>query len=98
MHEFIFLGARQHRVLGTGTSLDTLDSYAITPRCRFDQKEQDSLATAFSLPLNQRGHLDFFEHLDLSSVCEDFLFVHAGVRPGISLDQQSEERPSWDPR
>jgi len=71
--------------------LDTLLSYGITPRGRFDQKEQESLATAFSLALNQHGHLDFFDHLNLSLVCEDFLFVHAGVRPGISLDQQSEK-------
>src|ERR1700730_13738161 len=46
---------------------------------------------ALSLALNERGHLEFLSHLEISFVCEDFLFVHAGVRPSIPLDQQNEE-------
>jgi calcineurin-like phosphoesterase family protein len=75
--------------------LHTLRSYGITPRSHFDPKEQEFLATALSLALNQNGHLDFLDHLKASFVCEDFLFVHAGVRPGIPLDQQSEEDLLW---
>ena len=71
--------------------LDTLHSYGINPRSHLDQKEQESLAATLSLALDQHGHLDFLNHLKVSFVCEDFLFVHAGVRPGVSLDQQSEE-------
>ena len=71
--------------------LDTLRSYGITPKSHFDQKEQELLATALSLELSKRGHLEFFDRLEMSFVCEDFLFVHAGVRPGIPLDQQREE-------
>jgi serine/threonine protein phosphatase 1 len=71
--------------------LDTLRSYGLTPRSHLDPKEQEFLATALSLALNERGHLEFLGHLEISFVCEDFLFVHAGVRPSIPLDQQNEE-------
>jgi len=75
--------------------LDTLHSYEITPRSHFDPKEQEYLATALSLALHKRGHLEFLDQLKISFLCEDFFFVHAGVRPGIPLDQQSEEDLLW---
>jgi serine/threonine protein phosphatase 1 len=75
--------------------LETLQSYGITPRSHFDPKEQESLATALNLVLNKHGHLEFLDGLKISFVCEDFFFVHAGVRPGIPLDQQSEEDLLW---
>jgi serine/threonine protein phosphatase 1 len=75
--------------------LDTLRSYGINPRNHFDPKEQGFLAAALRLALDKRGHLEFFDHLKTSFLCEDFFFVHAGVRPGIPLDQQSEEDLLW---
>src|SRR5215475_10459305 len=75
--------------------LDTLRSYGINPRSHFDPKEQGFLAAALHLALDKRGHLEFFDHLKISFLCEDFFFVHAGVRPGIPLDQQSEEDLLW---
>jgi len=38
-----------------------------------------------------REHVEFLEQLELSFETGDYLFVHAGVRPGIPLDQQSVE-------
>jgi serine/threonine protein phosphatase 1 len=75
--------------------LETLQSYGLTPGSHFDPKEQESVASALSLALNRHGHREFFDHLKISFVCEDFYFVHAGVRPGIPLDQQSEEDLLW---
>jgi serine/threonine protein phosphatase 1 len=75
--------------------LETLQSYGLAPRSHFDLKEQESVASALSLALNRHGHREFFDHLKISFVCEDFYFVHAGVRPGIPLDQQSEEDLLW---
>jgi serine/threonine protein phosphatase 1 len=40
-------------------------------------------------------HRLFFERLNLSFTCGDFLFVHAGVRPGIPLQKQSERDLLW---
>ena len=75
--------------------LDTLRSYGITPRSYFDPQEQECLSAALGHALNKRGHLEFFNGLKTSFVCDDFLFVHAGVRPGVALDQQREEDLLW---
>jgi len=75
--------------------LDTLRSYGITPRSHWDPKEQESLATALRLAMSKCGHLEFLDHLKNSFLCEDFLFVHAGIRPGVALDRQSEEDLLW---
>jgi serine/threonine protein phosphatase 1 len=75
--------------------LETLQSYGLTPKSHLDLKEQDFVASTLSLALNRLGHREFFDHLQISFVCEDFYFVHAGVRPGIPLDQQSEEDLLW---
>jgi serine/threonine protein phosphatase 1 len=71
--------------------LDTVRSYGIIPRSHFDQEEQQSIAASLSVELRGLGHLEFFNRLEMSFVCDDFFFVHAGVRPSIPLDQQSEE-------
>jgi serine/threonine protein phosphatase 1 len=75
--------------------LDTLRSYGLIPGNHFDPKEQEYLATALRLSLDKTGHLQFLDQLQTSFVCEDFFFVHAGVRPGMPLDQQSEEDLLW---
>jgi serine/threonine protein phosphatase 1 len=75
--------------------LDTLRSYGITPGGHFDQKEEKLLASTLSFELNKHGHLKFLDQLKISFVCEDFFFVHAGVRPSIPLDQQHEEDLLW---
>lgn len=40
-------------------------------------------------------HLEFFSTLDLKHEAGDYLFVHAGVRPGRPLDQQSPRDLMW---
>jgi serine/threonine protein phosphatase 1 len=76
-------------------ALDTLRSYGLSPENHFDPKEQEYLAAALRLALDKAGHLQFLDALQISFVCGDFFFVHAGVRPGIPLDQQSEEDLLW---
>lgn len=41
------------------------------------------------------AHLDFLRALKLTHVEGDYLFVHAGVRPGRPLDKQVEEDLIW---
>jgi serine/threonine protein phosphatase 1 len=41
------------------------------------------------------SHLRFYDSLELSRRLGDYLFVHAGVRPGAPLDAQSEEDLLW---
>ena len=40
-------------------------------------------------------HLDFLDGLPLWHQTDDLLFVHAGLRPGIPLDQQDPEDLIW---
>lgn len=75
--------------------LDTLRSYGLSPGNHLDPEEQESLAAALRLALGETGHLQFLDRLQTSFVCDDFFFVHAGVRPGIALDRQSEEDLLW---
>lgn len=69
---------------------DTLLSYGVMPP-RFENdttiaKARDEFAE--KLPPE---HLNFINGLNYSHTEGDYLFVHAGVRPGIALDQQSPE-------
>jgi serine/threonine protein phosphatase 1 len=40
-------------------------------------------------------HLEFYESLKLSHAEGDYLFVHAGVKPGVPLDRQQEKDVLW---
>ncbi len=40
-------------------------------------------------------HLSFLRELAFSHVEGDYMFVHAGVRPGVALDQQNETDLMW---
>ena len=40
-------------------------------------------------------HLHFYQNLDLYFEASDYIFVHAGLRDGIDLDQQLEEDLLW---
>jgi serine/threonine protein phosphatase 1 len=40
-------------------------------------------------------HLRFYQSLKFSYRAGDYFFVHAGVRPGIALDDQTEEDMIW---
>lgn len=41
------------------------------------------------------AHLSFLARLPLTYTIGDYLFVHAGVRPGVALDRQSAEDLLW---
>ena len=74
--------------------LQTLMSYGIQPTLNPDASEQADLINALSSVIG-RDHLNFLRGLKPSYVCGDFFFVHAGVRPGIPLDEQQETDLLW---
>jgi serine/threonine protein phosphatase 1 len=40
-------------------------------------------------------HVEFFESFDDSCRFGDYLFVHAGIRPGVEIDQQRQSDLRW---
>jgi serine/threonine protein phosphatase 1 len=74
---------------------ETLVSYGIQPprtRTSLDDWMRASDELKQVLP---HSHLHFLSNLDLSVRIGDYVFVHAGVRPGVPLDQQSEYDMLW---
>lgn len=75
-------------------ALHTLASYGVSARSGADAlsplKLQHSLRRAFP-----RTHTLFLQCLRNSFACGDFLFVHAGIRPGIPITQQNPEDLFW---
>ncbi len=54
----------------------------------------ETVRSAFRAALPQ-SHREFFEGLKMIHVEGDYLFVHAGIRPGVPLDEQDEEDLLW---
>jgi serine/threonine protein phosphatase 1 len=74
--------------------LETLMSYGLTPSFNADTVTQAKLAAALDQAMPQ-SHRRFLDDLKSSFTFGDFYFVHAGVRPGISLAKQREEDLLW---
>jgi calcineurin-like phosphoesterase family protein len=74
--------------------LPTLMAYGLQPSLDPDAEEQFELIRnlAMRMPDTHRG---FLERLLPSFACGDFFFVHAGVRPGIPLKEQTEADMLW---
>ena len=69
-------------------------SYGITPSINAGMVDQARLAAAFDEAMPE-SHRRFLRDLNLSFTYGDFLFVHAGIRPGIPLAKQKEQDLLW---
>jgi serine/threonine protein phosphatase 1 len=74
--------------------LETLISYGLNPSLNPGETERRNLATALAGVLPE-SHRQFLGALKPFYACGDFLFVHAGVKPGVPLAQQKEEDLLW---
>ncbi|MHA1165909.1 MAG: metallophosphoesterase family protein [Alphaproteobacteria bacterium] len=73
----------------------TLASYGV--RVPDDYESPDAAnhcRNAFAAALPKR-HLKFLNTLDLHFSCGDYLFVHAGLRPGVKLKKQDPKDLVW---
>jgi serine/threonine protein phosphatase 1 len=72
----------------------TLYSYGVDWRVHTQADDLESLRLAFraAVPAN---HLKFLRSLSLSHAEGDYVFVHAGIRPGRELAQQDAEDLIW---
>ncbi len=74
---------------------DTLLSYGVeAPRRRTDTAGWMQAREAL-LGAAPQTHVDFLRALQLSVTIGDYMFVHAGVRPGVPLDEQEERDLLW---
>lgn len=74
--------------------INTLLSYGVKISGRPDPISARYAAMAFREAMPD-SHRHFIESLTLSFTCGDFFFAHAGVRPGIPLDKQSQNDLLW---
>jgi serine/threonine protein phosphatase 1 len=96
-HEEMFLlalrgdpyGLNHFRRLGR----ETLQSYGVDGKI-IDEGDGDELFKAMS-GLVPRAHRDFMSGLPSSAVIGDYLFVHAGIRPGVPLEEQAGRDLRW---
>lgn len=73
----------------------TMVSYGVKPP---DPANDENEVTRARKELAQKlppAHLDFLAKLEPYRVEGDYLFVHAGIRPGVPLDEQREEDLLW---
>ncbi len=75
--------------------VETLNSYGVgtpTPRSSIAalEKARDELEEAVP-----EEHLDFLDELELSTSIGDYFFAHAGVRPGVALEEQDRSDLLW---
>lgn len=73
--------------------LQTLASYGLS-QGTLDETGCDVTRRSLRLAL-PRTHQLFLECLRNTFCCGDFLFVHAGIRPGVPLDQQALHDLIW---
>jgi serine/threonine protein phosphatase 1 len=72
----------------------TLLSYGVMPTRDDDPESQQKVSIALREAMPD-SHRRFIGGLVLSFTCGDFFFVHAGVRPGIPLQRQSQRDLLW---
>ncbi len=70
---------------------ETLRSYGVE---RIWSREENDLAAELAERM-PHAHRDFLESLELYCTLDDYLFVHAGVRPGVALEDQSARDLLW---
>ncbi len=73
----------------------TLASYGVRVPDNYDSPNAATQCRdAFAAALPKR-HLKFLQRLDLHYSCGDYLFVHAGLRPGVKLEDQEPTDLVW---
>lgn len=74
--------------------LNTLLSYGVTPSETENPPELEMAIGELRRALPE-SHLRFLGGLAISFACGDFFFAHAGVRPGVPLELQSQRDLLW---
>ena len=73
----------------------TLLSYGVRVELRADDPERVDEVRQKLAKLMPERHVVFLDNLELKFELGDYIFVHAGLRPGVALERQSEEDLIW---
>jgi len=72
---------------------ECLQSYGVDPNKLAGMTDEEALAVVRkAIP---KKHVEFLETFDDSCRFGDYLFVHAGIRPGVEVDQQRQSDLRW---
>ncbi|MBS1302369.1 metallophosphoesterase [Loktanella sp. SALINAS62] len=89
---------QSYGIVPTGPAVFDLDENGLEI-LRYQPTEQGDLTLAELVAAAQsavpQAHLDFLSGNPLMHRADDLLFVHAGIRPGVPLDQQVENDLIW---
>jgi serine/threonine protein phosphatase 1 len=85
---------RSYRAWRAYGAPETLLSYGVRPP-RFDDIKEYAAAQEELAKALPPEHLRFLENSRLLYEDGDYVFVHAGIRPGLSLDRQRAEDLLW---
>lgn len=97
-HESVFLGAldgdpRVMRFFCDIGGRETLRSYGLDEDRLIGMTPEQIVE--FAQALVPQRHLDFIRGFEASIEMGDYLFVHAGIRPGVPLDEQDPRDLMW---
>ncbi|MFP5431982.1 metallophosphoesterase [Sphingobium sp. ba1] len=97
-HEELFIAAARGdiKVMPTFRRMggeQTLESYGLGPG-RFPVMSDAEIAE-WMLHHVPRGHVDFLDALPDWTDVGDYLFVHAGIRPGVAIEAQKSSDLRW---
>ena len=92
-HEAAMLEALEGKALGwlAYGGIQTLESYGVDKKALFNTPSVKKLISRH-VP---DAHLDFFRSLRTSKKIGRYLFVHAGIRPGVPIEEQEERDLFW---
>jgi len=97
-HEQTLLDFLQHPNAAMGWltwgGRETLASYGVNLPMAFNRDGMEAVRDEVQYRLPEQ-HLSFYQGMQLYHVAGDYLFVHAGIRPGKPLQQQSNEDLLW---
>ena len=92
--KFLTIGSRCQPWLDLG-GVATLRSYGIDTN--YVLKSAGGMKALMTIARDSvpKRHIDFLARLPISIAIGNYLFVHAGIRPGLALDLQTDEDMMW---
>ena len=75
-------------------AFNTLLSYGVRPVMNPTAEQREQLHQEFVTAVPPE-HLAFFRDLPMSFTCHGYVFVHAGLKPGVPISQQVPEDLLW---